>query len=352
MKESTEDLYFVHFKKKVYLWILPFLISATFLGWLFDGINNKNDIVMFYMFPALDIWLLFVLFGLIFKDKYLRQMEITTILIVSVIYLSWLGDLLIFHNHIAKTSGGLGEITNWIPLYYIFIFLVFSRRNALMIAGTVFALSCLIGIASVFILIESFNSQAVDTLFQFYLSNAVYVFALYFLQHLKEAFIHKQTMDVMANTDFLTGMPNRRMLEKELHHFLGHPDKGFSIILFDIDRFKCINDTYGHAAGDTILKELSLLINGKMNHDDVFGRWGGEEFLVILPKMKSNEALTFAESLRISVENNEFSEVGKVTVSFGVTQYQKDDKARQLLKRADVALYNAKDNGRNQVQVQ
>ncbi|SFA89107.1 MULTISPECIES: GGDEF domain-containing protein [unclassified Bacillus (in: firmicutes)] len=352
MKESKEDLYFVRFKKKVYFWILPFLISATFLGWLFDGINNKNDFVMYYMFPALDIWLLFVLFILIFKDKYLPKMEIITMMIISIVYLSWLADLMIFNRKTLEASGGLGEITNWIPLYYIFIFLVFSRRIALMVAGSIFFMSCMIGVISIITFSDVINHQAVDTLFQFYLSNAVYVFALYFLQHLKEAYIHKQTMDVMANTDFLTGMPNRRMLEETLHHFLDHPNKSFSIILFDIDRFKCINDTYGHAAGDTILKELSSLISGKMSQGDVFGRWGGEEFLVILPHMNSNDAASFAETLRKSVENNEFTEVDKVTVSFGVTQYSENDQARHLLKRADIALYNAKDKGRNQVQVQ
>ncbi|MCH9740971.1 MAG: GGDEF domain-containing protein, partial [Epsilonproteobacteria bacterium] len=123
----------------------------------------------------------------------------------------------------------------------------------------------------------------------------------------------------------------------------------FSIILFDIDYFKCINDTYGHNAGDKVLVELARLVNLGLRESDIFARWGGEEFVILSRYSTAHQAQLLASRLRKDIESYSFDIVKKMTCSFGVTQFKADDSKAQLFNRVDDALYEAKDNGRNQV---
>ena len=119
----------------------------------------------------------------------------------------------------------------------------------------------------------------------------------------------------------------------------------------DIDHFKKVNDEYGHPIGDIILQEFSLLLNETLRKSDIVGRWGGEEFLIILPETDAEGAKEVAEHLRKRIEKFEFTAVKHKTSSFGITQYQKGSDIQSLVNKADVALYNAKNKGRNQVSV-
>ncbi len=130
-----------------------------------------------------------------------------------------------------------------------------------------------------------------------------------------------------------------------------HTDQPLSLVIFDIDHFKKINDTYGHLTGDTILKELSELVRQNIRQSEYFVRWGGEEFIILMPGTGLQGAKMVAEKLRRVVESATFSEVGKVTCSFGVTQLLEEDTITSFLQRADEALYEAKKDGRNRVKV-
>lgn len=130
-----------------------------------------------------------------------------------------------------------------------------------------------------------------------------------------------------------------------------HINAPLSLIIFDIDYFKQINDTYGHLVGDTVLRELAHVVQANMRQSEYFVRWGGEEFILLLPGTDLYGAQMVAEKLRRLVEKTEFSEVGKVTCSFGVTTLRNDDTMQSFLQRADEALYEAKKSGRNQVRV-
>lgn len=156
----------------------------------------------------------------------------------------------------------------------------------------------------------------------------------------------------LATLDQLTQVPNRFEFDKVLAHALSvaqRYEKVFSILLLDIDYFKKINDTYGHLVGDEVLKSFSTLLKQQIRDSDVVARWGGEEFMVLLPNTTLDSARKMAESLRQRVEIHPFSEGMKVTCSIGVAQYMSGDKEDSLLKRVDEQLYKAKDNGRNQV---
>ena len=153
--------------------------------------------------------------------------------------------------------------------------------------------------------------------------------------------IRNKKIEKDAMYDELTGILNRRGVYERLKD-----EKGGSILFFDIDHFKNINDTYGHEFGDYVLKELGKILKSSFRKSDIVGRWGGEEFIVILPHTTYNDALKIAEKLRRTIENHDFKGK-KVTVSIGITEYKGD--LEENLKKADEALYEAKNSGRNQI---
>ena len=155
-----------------------------------------------------------------------------------------------------------------------------------------------------------------------------------------------------ATRDSLTGAYNRSYLkEKFSKEFLRGCKNGetFSVILFDLDFFKQINDEYGHQKGDLVLKGTADLVSKLIRKTDVLCRWGGEEFLVLLPGAHLEEATIVAEKIRREVETLRVKGVKKITSSFGVTQCQKEDTEDSLFKRVDNSLYLAKLTGRNKV---
>jgi diguanylate cyclase (GGDEF)-like protein len=127
-----------------------------------------------------------------------------------------------------------------------------------------------------------------------------------------------------------------------------HP---LSLIMFDLDHFKQVNDTYGHAIGDYVLQTLTKIARVNLREIDILIRWGGEEFIIIAPDTDLKSATVLAERIRKAVEEFTFDQVGKITVSFGVTQFKKDDTEDTIIKKADDAMYEAKRNGRNRVEV-
>ncbi len=165
----------------------------------------------------------------------------------------------------------------------------------------------------------------------------------------------KRSADIqqeLATTDQLTKIANRNKLNlvmsTSIHTALRY-DLPLSVIFFDIDHFKKINDKLGHDTGDDILIELSDLVSNQIRLSDLLARWGGEEFMIILPETDSTQAAILAEKLRAMIDERFFGVSIHVTCSFGVTQLHKDDDEHTLFKRVDVALYSAKERGRNRV---
>jgi diguanylate cyclase (GGDEF)-like protein len=152
-----------------------------------------------------------------------------------------------------------------------------------------------------------------------------------------------------ANYDALTNIYNRDRFEHFLTIELEKSSKNnelFSLIMFDIDHFKLVNDNFGHDIGDTILKEITTLVSSHIRDTDTFARWGGEEFMII-SKAEIQHSALFAEKLRSIIDEYRFSNVTDVTCSFGVTQFHKNDTLESIVKRCDDALYKAKNSGRN-----
>ena len=162
----------------------------------------------------------------------------------------------------------------------------------------------------------------------------------------------KDAITKVAQKDELTQIYNRTKFNTILSFSLRNAeiyDESFTIILFDIDYFKNVNDKYGHNVGDQVLIQLSSLIKSQLRSQDTFARWGGEEFIILSESAVQNDAHILAERLRETIETFPFDVIGNLTCSFGLSQCEKNDTATTILKRADDALYQAKKSGRNKV---
>lgn len=164
----------------------------------------------------------------------------------------------------------------------------------------------------------------------------------------------QRKLKIASNIDALTGIANRRSLMKKSEELLKLSQKkgiGFSILMIDVDHFKEINDTFGHSSGDKVLEKIAELGAGMMRKTDLFGRFGGEEFMICLPKTTLTSAMEIAERIRLCVNDYSwpFSNLEKVSVSIGVATVKNDSDLIQLIKCADEQLYQAKASGRNKV---
>jgi len=161
-------------------------------------------------------------------------------------------------------------------------------------------------------------------------------------------------LKVIATTDKLTSIANRfqieTLLEQQISFFRRH-GTAFSLFFIDLDDFKHINDNFGHQMGDIILKEFASLVQSNIRRIDMFGRWGGEEFIIILPATNLDQGALLAKKLRQIVDDYRFSHAGQVTCSIGLAQIGSDDTAQSLLERADEALYRAKAKGKNCIEI-
>ncbi len=158
----------------------------------------------------------------------------------------------------------------------------------------------------------------------------------------------------LATTDELTGITNRREFTRILNSELDRARRygaPLSLIMYDLDHFKRVNDSFGHDVGDHVLQEVARLVNENIRSVDTAGRWGGEEFMVLMPQTVAASARTAAEKLRQAIAQHRFAEAGTVTASFGVALLTPQDDRDSLLKKADQALYQAKARGRNRVEI-
>jgi diguanylate cyclase (GGDEF)-like protein len=165
---------------------------------------------------------------------------------------------------------------------------------------------------------------------------------------------YQQRLERAANTDALTGLVNRQAFDflfaAHLKDSIRRKTK-FSAILFDVDAFKAINDQHGHLLGDAVIREVAKLARTSVRGNDIVARWGGEEFMVLLKDCELQAAQHIAENIRVTIEHYDFELGQPVTVSLGVAMYQGNESTDSFFTRMDQALYRAKKNGRNRLEV-
>ena len=175
---------------------------------------------------------------------------------------------------------------------------------------------------------------------------------------LQQARADREKLEILATFDSLTGLYNRQAILSKLRELVNLANRykeDFSLILLDVDHFRKVNDNYGHLTGDEVLEKTAVLIRGSIRNTDIPARYGGEQFIIVLPRTDLSTSWIAAERLRSIIERTEMKDsagnVFAVTVSQGLVSWERTDDAASLLSRADEALRKAKQKGRNRVQI-
>lgn len=319
---------------------LVFLIGIGFKSWLSSHITHAVVLWVFALLVGLNI--------VVFRwTRSATQHKVGLILVVAALF--------------AYLFASGGE-SNTGPLwFYVFPPLLFYLTGLQF--GTLLLLSCMLFATIVFQFpgLPFVSAEySIDFKVRFFATIAFESIFCYVLEYsrlkarselMELALSHERA----ARTDELTGLANRRdMHQRLLSEYSRYQRSGhhFSIALIDLDWFKRINDEFGHDAGDRVLQHFAALLQKLVRQTDSAARWGGEEFLILLPDTSLLQALSLAERLRAEVANTEFEFRGHrlpVTVSAGVGSITQADSINHLLKQVDVHLYSAKENGRNQI---
>lgn len=261
---------------------------------------------------------------------------------------------------------GLGTVLiGWDSGFHYFLlmfipalFVTMRARSAWILVGCMWLYY--VGLDVLMWYIEPLQPISSNALLAVHIFNLTVVFgmfaylALFYVSTVTRA--HKR-LARMATTDSLTGLFNRRhmiaLTEKELARHHRRPSN-LTFMLMDIDYFKQVNDQYGHDIGDRVLGGVSQMLTDSMREQDFIGRWGGEEFLAVLPETDIEQAAVSAERIRKAIESLVIESDGKlinVTISIGITQYRAEELLSNAIARADHALYEGKSGGRNRVEV-
>lgn len=341
-----------HLKRQVMLTILALAGLSTMAGWASAEWQGSSSDMLRAVFGAN---LLFhpVMFGMLWLRRWSQRfVERACLLFAFAICAACMA--LALYAPVLGAAIDLQPLYLWIPVIHVFAFTVSERRSGLTISLTM--LTLFIAISLPYLLLAEDHSWFNFTI-QMHLVCAVLIAALsFFSSHelrLRAAQLSVDELARLANTDALTQLPNRRRvaeaIETELQRFARY-GQVFSVVLIDVDHFKAVNDRYGHAAGDRTLVALARCIRAQLREVDMLGRWGGEEFLLVLPETGFDESLGKARALCAAVAGAIAEGGDPVTVSCGVTGVLAGDAADALLQRADLALYAAKRGGRNRAE--
>lgn len=255
--------------------------------------------------------------------------------------------LLVVGQKLTMTVGAqqqLSAATFWFPVLFITAFVAWDVRPALRISAVMYALTLLLTGLSLLGQPTPDRAPLAVSALQFLLAQGVTIALLTSLAHMKE---HLTEVRTLAYMDVLTGLPNRRYVEEHWTHVR----RGVrTVVLFDVDHFKQVNDRHGHATGDEVLRDLAQLVRRITPRTTLLARWGGEEFLLLIPGQSAAEAQRSVEVLRAAIAAHRFT-VGHVTASFGVADGTDRHALSDCVHRADQAMYRAKEAGRNRVEL-
>ena len=239
----------------------------------------------------------------------------------------------------------LSESTYWFPVLYAAAFLLYSPRRAAWLAGGTYLLALLLCLYHLTLGPARGDTQLLGATLQFLLVGAVMIVleATFCLQR-----VHLLAAREAAYHDALTGLANRRAAEEQLSA-LARSGQSFTLVLFDLDHFKAVNDLHGHATGDLVLRGVARAAQHVLPRGGVAARWGGEEFLLILPPLPSAQVRVLLDLLRAQLRSQRHGAVTGVTACFGVATAYPGEHPDDVLARADVAMYAVKRQGRNDV---
>jgi diguanylate cyclase len=343
-RESPADA----LKRRVYILVILIGLPGTFTAW---QANRLEQPFLANAYIALGLGCLFGLIrilnpkvSVVWVERYGFAMTVM-IALTNLVYTDY------FASRALATWRDSRETSHWLIAHLcVFAYLIFDTRTGLRVAISITMTAFFLSLFKVLPgFIQSHNSSELVSLVRYTsISGAMLAFT-YLLAFTKSQLSLER---VKSGTDDLTGLANRRALYATLEKTLKtSSEAGLAIVLFDIDHFKRINDTFGHATGDEVLIAFAKILRQTTPPDAHSGRWGGEEFLIVLPNTNLESACVIAENLRATLERQVFS-VGQVTASFGVASSKGSGSLNELVKRADLGLYAAKSRGRNRVETQ
>lgn len=326
---------------------LSVAIPKVMLAW-----QSQGSLIHRFYYPIFIVFIIWVIYALMRKRVPLEKAEIGGMKVLIVHHFIGLSAPLLLANITVEALYlEFASVNIWFLMGICAIaFAVLPLKK-----GALWAF-CLHGATTVLLLLKAYSiagqsNEEVILLLRFLIMSGGLLVFMYALAIFREdavtARLKTEMIEKLAYQDSLTETANRRKI-LEVLDTLKSSAQNFSVVLWDIDHFKQVNDRYGHDIGDLVLQNLAQLARKHIRKNDYVGRWGGEEFIFVLSDTSSEEAYHFTERFRATLEQQTFEEVGGVTASFGVASFNHEAVA-ELLKRADDVLYEAKRAGRNRV---
>jgi diguanylate cyclase len=328
------------FKVRIGFWLLLIGAIACFIPWCIGftvGELGPNDL---YSLPILAVCFLGTAVWLRLQPALILLMQ-TFVLILLATY--GLSDFVLVSLQAISQPGVGAAGLSWLSVVLTMFFFAYAERIAITLGLGYVALYLL---ATLIFFRSGIAYPQVNVMLQFFLANGVLLGLLWLISQFRNSY---QTMYAIAHTDALTGIMNRRSMQDQLEQQASQ-QRGFGILLIDIDYFKRINDSYGHAIGDQVLRELALLLEGQTRSQEIVSRWGGEEFLVLSNGLTPDVTQQVAQRLLESIRTARLAGLN-VTISIGLAWREESETLESVIARADTALYLAKANGRDRFEV-
>ena len=338
-------------RRQIYLTVSVIGLPVEVIIWVLKLTQGAGDLGTLYFNPIFFVMSAWIVIWLS-RGGPAATVERVALLVVAL--------AVIFRIVVAPLAGVSQILQNLQDTYWLIVlvsiitFLVFDFRRALLVSVLIY----LLGVVTPWGLLLWRNTAYAggNRLAQVQLLSGMVLIAMWSLAWYREHFTLEQERsrltEALAHTDALTGLPNRRALYTRLTENLELAQHGTpsTLLLLDLDHFKLINDRHGHNVGDAVLVKSAQLLRTSLRENDVVGRWGGEEFLMILPGTAAQLGLDIAEQLCRQFAAQPVGQAGAlppVTVSIGVSEYRAGDTLQACVARADEALYRAKRQGRN-----
>jgi diguanylate cyclase (GGDEF)-like protein len=313
--------------------LLNLVMLAAIASWgllLQSGTISEVDL---YLLPAVAV---IALAGQVWLMLDVRQVNLVLTLWLFSVAAFELVDLATSFVPVMRKSELLGHGTLWFMAVTIAAFIALPPRGALWFSAGYNAVALLINAVAFW---GNVTAQQFNGLVQFHIANVAALIVLWALSQLQTQY---GQMEHLSRTDALTGLPNRRALEARL----SRSTPPYCLVMFDVDHFKRVNDTHGHAFGDEVLREIAFTLQNHVPDGSSLARWGGEEFLLLLPGCAGTQAHETATALCAAVMRSRPGGLD-VTLSAGVGAWRAGDAVGAVLERADQALYRVKESGRN-----
>lgn len=352
--KKLEEEFLEHERENTLKYMRPVVLIFGILFFLFI-------IPDYFLHPAAEVFRLFlivrtvflvlvvILFIMLGNKRFQRNIQDLISIYTLIVSFSY---LLIYYHYEASSGASPFYVQSLAVIVLILVFFSLDSHWLHMVA-----ISCFLG--SGFLVATYYREEVIAA--SGFAAVAVYIFLALAISSVeayriniykRKHFLDRMQLKQLSEIDALTNAYNRGKFDEELKHWIDLAKRynyGFALIIIDIDNLKAINDLHGHMAGDRVLKEFSGLVQSCLRSSDIFARWGGDEFMILLPNAGLEQAIQMAERIRDQIAANSFSFGDQVASSFGLAVYEKDDNQDAIIQRADSRLYRAKKEGKNRI---